>query len=298
MAPVNFNQKISLDFSNFQPLNFSLIGQRMKDVDWPQFSRRFFKSLLDMKNVAAICGLFVIVVMVGMEHIYTPMMKEVAAVDTQIKQKQDEEKKSKDLQNQYKSWQSALKDVKSQFLTVQAGESPRVVALKESESLVSMARGDLTDSGIKSALPAPHDALVVKSVTFQEDRSTPFNLAAQIPDSDSSILNSLGQDKASMQLNLDRYVYKLTLQGTYAALAGYLNNLVSRDRVIEISELSFKPSGSASEQAQASAGGLDANSMIANRPDPTVEPDAPVMVTMEMVVTIYLQSDGAAAPSQ
>jgi hypothetical protein len=203
---------------------------------------------------------------------YQPNAKRLKALDEtiQVLQKQAEEKKQEE--ERFRKWQSELKNTSSSVSQVKSGESPKVVASTIASKIVEVAKGLSRNPALGEPLPSPHNQR--QFINFKPLEEGAMDL-------------SEGEQDKSGPVKVQQFRYELTISGTYAALADFINDLVISKYAIDIDKISLKPGDGkelvpvAPDQARPSPG-------PEGRPSAEGTPQDQTPVTMVMEFSLYL----------
>jgi len=263
----------------------------LKNANFIRYRGTILKVLMNPRILVLIGVLFFTIFSIGGDTVLGPNLTKIKAQDEMIKnsrqqldQKQQERKRVVDLE-------SELKNLTTQLIPVASGNSPTVVAVSESSEILKIAKGGLrpekkmnVDGQEEQALPKPHDTRENVSLTptssetiditkALESSTTPASpTPSQSPGPNPGGPNSSPSAVVATSLNAYQFNYELKATGTYAALIDLINALALRRHLVKFNKISIVPSTNAHQAI----------------PDATDDPDFPVKLDLDAVISIYL----------
>jgi hypothetical protein len=250
------------------------------------------KVLMNPRILVLIGVLFFTIFSIGGDTVLGPNLTKIKAQDDMIKnsrqqldQKQLERKRVVDLE-------SELKNLTTQLIPVASGNSPTVVAVSESSEILKIAKGSLRpekkmseDGQEEQALPKPHDTRENVSLTPTSSETIDITKALESSTAPSASIPSPSPGPSpggpngsppsgavATALNAYQFNYELKATGTYAALIDLINELALRRHLVKFSKITIVPSTNAHQAI----------------PDATDDPDFPVKLDLDAVISIYL----------
>ncbi len=253
-------------------------AEYFRDIDWKDLLGNMLKAIVDIKIIAMFFLIFAIGYMGGYEQVYLAMNSKLQATEQQLTILQEKNSKQFGILAQLNAWKRQTASVDQDMILLEPDESPRVVALKESERIINLSKGSGRDIEKFPSLPPPHDRLNFNKVDFLSNQSKSIDLMNPSGGSEPKtdvVMESfeLGQ----ISILVDRYVYEMELSGTYPGVVDFINQLVGANDLIRVQDVRITP--------------IDQSEEL--RPDPDIESDFPVDVNMVVTFTFYLSKKDA-----
>jgi len=264
----------------------------LKNANFIRHRGTILKVLMNPRILVLIGALFFTIFSIGGDTVLGPNLTKIKAQDDMIKnsrqqvdQKQLERKRVVDLENE-------LKNLTTQFIPVASGNSPTVVAVSESSEILKLAKGSSgtqekkinEDGQEEQTLPKPHATRENVSLTATSSETIDITKALESSNSGTPTLNqslpSPGPGASSSSTpgtvasthSAYQFNYELKATGTYVALIDLINELTLRRHLVKFNKISIVPSASAHQTL----------------PDAKDDPDFPVKLDLNAVISIYL----------
>lgn len=236
------------------------------------------KAFLNRRIGLTVVCLVVSVYLIGYQSIVVSSMNSLKVRDDALKQQSEAIKHKQDQQRQFDAWRNEVTNVSTKIVRLKPEQSSKVISLKESEKVFSIARTG------NPVLSDPNNTLEAVSLTpigesainlgeggvVAAPGSSPPTSAA--PSAQGALGDGVGENQQPVTIALDKYDYKLSVTGTYPAVVDLVNRLVLLDDLLAISDITIER----------------ASNDPATFPDPEKFPDYPVKVTLTLNFSIYL----------
>ncbi len=246
--------------------------EKLKDGNFKETAQMLLVVFKDLKLVMTVVSFFMIIYMIGYDTVFVPMSKEIEKRDHAIAQQREKINSRKQQNSQEMQLQKQLSGMTKQLIKVKAGESARVVAIKESGTVVDVAKGGKRILEEENPLPPPHDKL--ENVIIDAKDNTVVNVL--VPPS-----GEKAQEGEGEKLLLEKHDYEIKMTGTYPALVDFLNQITAWDNLVMISQVRMVRLEKPDEP----------------QPDPETEPLYPVKVEMTVLFSLYMYSTNGSTSS-
>lgn len=270
--------------SDFSPIhtfkNFlAMKPQDFKNIDYQRFLR-LAKNIIFDKKILLLSTLFLaLVYFIDYDFIFKPVTENLNRQSEEYQSKQNELKTKESEDDHFKNLARQVKELPVHIIDLQPGEASKVAALGESQKVIDMVKN--IGGPNFSELPEPYKYLKFQNIELLDD--TQFILVEK--------------NKNNPPVALSRFVYKLKIDGTYAALAMFVNQLVLLPELLVIDQIEITKVDPSTlkplDKGMATGGNLQWQDKV-KEPDAAQEPDYPVPLHMDMTLSIFLRTNSTA----
>ncbi len=293
-------------------LSFNL--DNLKALPWKRYMNIGLNVFKDRNNLILLGGLLFVIYAIGWDTIIRPNFDLLKTHQDALTQQQllltDKQKKNKDMGQMLASLQS----LKTDMLSIPAGNSPTVTVVAEAAKIQQMAQGKIRDPKLP-VLPAPHNVRTNVSMTLTTSADNTLDglssgttadaaaAAAAPPPPPPMPAGNAGAPPAGGNtpkppaapveappppISVHVFHYDLKASGTYPALMDLLNQLVLYSTLIQIDKVVL-----AAQPVDAVAPAPGTAATAATVPDPAKDPDFPVKLDMTVSLTLILYEKSA-----